>query len=43
MEMTAEQIIPASQQQTWDALNEPAMLKQCVPGCEAIDPLGEPQ
>jgi carbon monoxide dehydrogenase subunit G len=43
MEMSAEQLIPASQQQTWDALNDPAMLKQCVPGCESIDPLGENQ
>jgi carbon monoxide dehydrogenase subunit G len=43
MEMSAEQLVPASQQQTWDALNDPAMLKQCVPGCEAIDPIGENQ
>jgi len=43
MEMTGEQLIPASQQQTWDALNDPAVLKQCVPGCEAIDPAGENQ
>jgi hypothetical protein len=43
MEMSAEQLVPASQQQTWEALNDPAMLKQCVPGCEAIDPIGEHQ
>ena len=43
MEMSSEQLIPASQQQTWDALNDPAMLKQCVPGCEAIEPIGEHQ
>jgi len=43
MEMSAEQLIPASQQQTWDALNDPAMLKQCVPGCESIDPIGDNQ
>ena len=43
MEMSGEQLIPASQQQTWDALNDPAMLKQCVPGCESIDPIGEHQ
>ena len=39
MEMTGEQLIPASQQQVWDALNDPGMLKSCVPGCEAIDPI----
>src|SRR3954466_5415677 len=43
MEMSAEQLIAASQQQTWDALNDPAMLKQCVPGCESIDPIGDNQ
>ena len=43
MEMSAEQMIAASQQQTWDALNDPAMLKQCVPGCESIDPIGDNQ
>ncbi|HVL35670.1 MAG TPA: carbon monoxide dehydrogenase subunit G [Burkholderiales bacterium] len=41
MEMTGEQLIPASQRETWDALNDPQMLKQCVPGCESIEPTGE--
>jgi carbon monoxide dehydrogenase subunit G len=41
MEMTGEQLIPASQQQTWDALNDPGMLKQCVPGCESIESTGD--
>ncbi|MGQ0544956.1 MAG: SRPBCC family protein [Betaproteobacteria bacterium] len=37
MEMSGEQLIPASQQETWEALNDPEVLKACVPGCEAID------
>jgi uncharacterized protein len=37
MEMTGEQRIAASQEATWRALNDPAVLKECVPGCEAID------
>ena len=41
MEMTGEQLIPAPQQQTWEALNDPAMLKQCVPGCESIEATGD--
>jgi uncharacterized protein len=41
MEMTGEQLIPASQQQTWDALNDPEILKGCVPGCEAIEKTGD--
>jgi len=37
MEMTGEQRIPASRAETWKALTDPAVLKDCVPGCEAID------
>ena len=37
MEMTGEQLIPASQAATWKASNDPDFLKQCVPGCESID------
>ncbi|HET7198114.1 MAG TPA: carbon monoxide dehydrogenase subunit G [Burkholderiales bacterium] len=41
MEMKGEQRIPAAQQAVWDALNDPQMLKACVPGCESIEPAGE--
>ena len=41
MEMSGEESIPASQADTWAALNDPEILKACVPGCEAIDPLAE--
>jgi carbon monoxide dehydrogenase subunit G len=34
--MTGEKLIPASQQDTWKALNDPDMLRACVPGCESI-------
>ena len=37
MEMTGEQLIHASQAETWAALNDPQMLKACVPGCESIE------
>ena len=37
MEMTGEQLIHASQADTWTALNDPEMLKACVPGCESIE------
>ena len=36
MEMSGEQLIPATQAQTWAALNDPEILKACVPGCESI-------
>jgi len=41
MEMKGEQLVPASQQATWAALNDPEVLKACVPGCESITPAGE--
>ena len=41
MEMSGEESIPASQDDTWAALNDPEMLKACVPGCETIDRLAE--
>jgi len=41
MEMKGEQLVPAGQQQVWDALNDPQMLKACVPGCESITPSGD--
>jgi carbon monoxide dehydrogenase subunit G len=36
MEMTGERLIPLSQQETWNALNDPDVLKDCIPGCESI-------
>lgn len=41
MEMTGEQLVPAPQKVVWDALNDPEMLKACVPGCESITPSGD--
>ncbi len=43
MEMSGEQLIPASQADTWAALNDPEILKACVPGCESITLTGENQ
>jgi carbon monoxide dehydrogenase subunit G len=41
MEMTGEQLIPAPQADTWAALNDPEILKSCIPGCETIERTGE--
>jgi carbon monoxide dehydrogenase subunit G len=41
MEMTGEQLIRATQADTWAALNDPAILKDCVPGCESIERSGD--
>ena len=37
MEMTGEQLVPLPQKETWDALNNPAVLKACIPGCESME------
>ena len=37
MEMSGEQRIPLPQQQVWEALNDPEILKGCIPGCESIE------
>jgi carbon monoxide dehydrogenase subunit G len=37
MEMTGEQCIPATQDAVWAALNDPTVLKACLPGCESIE------
>jgi uncharacterized protein len=37
MELTDTQMLPVSQQQTWDALNDTEVLRACIPGCESID------
>lgn len=43
MEMQASRPLAASQSQAWDALNDPGVLKLCIPGCEKIEPTGENQ
>jgi carbon monoxide dehydrogenase subunit G len=37
MEMTGEQLIPVPQQKVWEGLNDPEVLKACIPGCETIE------
>ena len=39
MDMTGEYRIAAPRQQVWEALNDPDILKQCIPGCETIEKL----
>jgi uncharacterized protein len=41
MELANTRIVPASQLQVWAALNDPAMLKECVPGCESLEADGD--
>lgn len=36
MEMNGEQRIPASRHVVWAALNDPIVLKACIPGCQEL-------
>lgn len=37
MEMSGEYRIPASREAVWQALNDPEILKACIPGCKSLD------
>jgi carbon monoxide dehydrogenase subunit G len=37
MQMNDSQRIPASKEKVWTMLNDPAVLKQCIPGCESLE------
>jgi len=41
MEMKGEQLIPLPQKATWEALNNPDILKECIPGCESIERIAQ--
>ena len=37
MEFSGRYIIAASPQAVWDGLNDPEVLKSCIPGCETLE------
>ncbi len=41
MEMQGTRQLKVQQQQAWDALNNPEVLKVCIPGCDRIEASGE--
>ncbi|HEX2886036.1 carbon monoxide dehydrogenase subunit G [Vineibacter terrae] len=41
MEFSGEYRIPASRQKVWDALNDAAVLQQCIPGCETLEKVSD--
>ena len=40
MELTGDILVNAPRDKVWAALNEPAILMRCIPGCEHIEVLG---
>jgi len=41
MTMTGEHLLPASREQVWAMLNDVAVLKACIPGCESMEKLSD--
>ena len=41
MKMTGEERIPANRDAVWAALNDPEVLRECIPGCESLEKKGE--
>lgn len=41
MDLSGEYLIPAPRETVWRALNDPEVLKQCIPGCERIEKLSD--
>ncbi len=41
MDLSQQVHIPVSQQIVWESLNDPEILKQCLPGCELFERVDE--
>ncbi|MNK32911.1 Carbon monoxide dehydrogenase subunit G (CoxG) [compost metagenome] len=41
MEMLGNRRLGVTQQQAWDALNDPETLKKCIPGCDKFELTGD--
>ena len=41
MDMQGSRQLAVTRQQAWDALNDPEVLKACIPGCSSLEATGE--
>src|SRR5262245_30165277 len=41
MDMTGEERIDASREAVWAALNDPEILRQCIPVCESLEKVSD--
>jgi len=41
MEITGEYRIPAPRGTVWEALNDPEVLRHCIPGCESLEKVSD--
>ncbi|MGH1360099.1 MAG: CoxG family protein [Burkholderiaceae bacterium] len=40
MKLSGQRTIPSPVEKTWDALNDPEVLKACIKGCESLEESG---
>jgi carbon monoxide dehydrogenase subunit G len=43
MDISGEYRLSLGQQEVWNALLDPAVLRRCIPGCEKLEQLGDDQ
>ncbi|MDD5334099.1 MAG: carbon monoxide dehydrogenase subunit G [Rhodoferax sp.] len=43
MDMQGNRQLAITQQQAWEALNDPAVIQSCIPGCDKMEASGENQ
>jgi carbon monoxide dehydrogenase subunit G len=43
MDMQGKRHLAVTQQQAWEALNDPEVLKACIPGCDRVEATGDNQ
>ena len=41
MKMSGQVTLPASRQTVWEKLNDPEVLKGCIPGCQSLERTGD--
>ena len=41
MDLTGERLIPADRSSVWNGLNDPDVLKACIPGCQSLEKSSE--
>src|ERR1700733_8004127 len=41
MKMTGEVALPADRARVWAKINDPEVLKSCIPGCRALEKIGD--
>ncbi|MCC3306244.1 SRPBCC family protein [Sneathiella sp. HT1-7] len=41
MQMSGEELINASRAEVWDALNDPEILRQSIPGCQTVEKVSD--